>query len=368
MMGKLCVALDPYQSSKNTYISILKNNIPDDIEIVPLPLLKELVGGQCAFQIAHVNWYENIDGRSFKECLTAFSKKMLKLAFLKMKGVKIIATLHNRFPHDCRCPGLTRTLIKSLVKKADYITVLCDESHNAVREMIGSSRYEQVRSKIVKIAHPNYIGVYSDSGADIRKLHNIDKDDFVVMFFGAVKPYKNVELVLEAARRFEDRDNIKFFIVGGASNPDYKKEIEAKVKESGNVTAVLEFVPDCELVSMIKASDVLFLPYSVKSSLNSGTCILAFSLGKNVVCPEIGTISELNNAEAYSYSYGDDAEHLTAAIDAIQRVYTEYTEDHEEFVRKQEALLSEVVAFNSPAEIGKEYGKLYRDALLKKRQ
>src|SRR5690606_39824303 len=89
---------------------------------------------------------------------------------------------------------------------------------------------------------------------------------------------------------------------------------------AGNIELKLKFIPDQEIPTLINEADLLVLPYDLKSSLNSGTAILAFSYGKSVICPEIGTISDLGQIKnnVLHYQYASDKEHLSQLSTKIQ--------------------------------------------------
>ncbi len=359
-MDQIKVAMEPFQSSKNTYIHMLKSNMDSDIEMVPLPGLKECVKGKLDFQAVHLNWFEKIDGDTKIQMFQSWLKKTWKLSSLKKKGVKIIATVHNRFPHDCQCPGLTTKLIRKISKTADALTILCDESYEAIHTMVGDELYAEIRPKIEKISHPNYLGVYRETQDDIRSRLGIPKDSFVFLFFGAVKPYKNVELVIETARHFEN-ENVYFIIAGGTSGKGYKEEIESQAESCGNVKTMLEFISDDMIVPLIHASNILVLPYDLKSSLNSGTCVLSFSLKKNVICPRIGTIKELKNQVCYDYTYSSENEHLERLLEKSRAAYHDFVSDRESFENKANLLYDEMIRDNDARVIGRKYSTLYKN-------
>ncbi|MGX7835548.1 glycosyltransferase, partial [Campylobacter fetus subsp. venerealis] len=121
----------------------------------------------------------------------------------------------------------------------------------------------------------------------------VDKSDtrLKLLFLGAIKPYKNIELLIDLAKKFPL--DIQLTVAGNPSSDSYRSELEALALDTQNIKLDLTFIPDEELPGYIHESDLLILPYSLASSLNSGTVILAFSYGRTVICPRIGTIDDL---------------------------------------------------------------------------
>ncbi len=108
-------------------------------------------------------------------------------------------------------------------------------------------------------------------------------------------------------------------IAGNPNSESYRSELEMLAKGISNITLELKFIPDSDLPNYIHKSDLLILPYSLESSLNSGTVILGFSYGRTVICPRIGTIDDLEAGEdVFDYSYKTDSEHKEALVRHVQ--------------------------------------------------
>lgn len=357
-MDMITVAMDPYENIKNKSIGILKKAMDGNVRFVPFHR-----GLKIDYQVAHLNFYENIYDKTKLEAFIIFIKKVGRLYYLKLKGVKIVITIHDRFVHDCEFPVLTHLLLKVMCRLADAITIMCEESKSVISEIVGDKNYKRISGKIAYIPHQHYIGAYPDNGEDVRKEFHIKEDDFVFLYFGLVRPYKNVELILEVAKRFENRKNVHFIIAGEPENSEYKKQIEDEIGQRGNIISILKFIPDEKIASLFRASNIVILPFDLKSSLNSGTCFLAFSIGRNVICPLNGTMKELKTAGSYTYTYKTEQEHLEELYKKAEEAYQDYMEDVEAFKNVGDALYQEVVANNDPVKIGELYIKLYQKVL-----
>lgn len=65
----------------------------------------------------------------------------------------------------------------------------------------------------------------------IPELPNSVKRNMHILFMGSVRPYKNIELILEAANKLQGK-NIEFVIAGKANNKDYEKLIQDQSESS----------------------------------------------------------------------------------------------------------------------------------------
>lgn len=264
-----------------------------------------------SIDLVHLNWFETLGNSTYTD-IKRFLGRAAKLIAFKLAGKKIVWTMHNKMPHDRKNLFLKKALMNLVIRSADTIIV-----HSRISKQILTKEYHLEKTKIKYIPHPDYIGSYKSASEDIEPLK--DESKLNLLFLGAVKPYKNIELLIDVVRPFPE----VILTIAGNTSTSYKNFIIEYAKTYTNINLVLEFIPDDMLTHYIKNSDLLILPYDIKSSLNSGTVILAFSNAKTVICPQIGTISDLSDESmALSYTYSNDEEHakiLTSRVeDAIR--------------------------------------------------
>ena len=112
----------------------------------------------------------------------------------------------------------------------------------------------------------------------------------VYLFLGGVRPYKGVELLLEAFGALDD-PHARLLVAGHAHRPAYAAAIEALADRDARVRLILRHVPDDELQFFFQASDACLLPY--RTVTTSGAAILALSFGCPIVAPRLGPFPEL---------------------------------------------------------------------------
>jgi glycosyltransferase involved in cell wall biosynthesis len=159
-------------------------------------------------------------------------------------------------------------------------------------------------AKIYYVPHPNYIGVYGDPVFPCRQNNKLH-----LLFLGAVKPYKNIELLIDVVRLFPQ--TVELTIAGNAKRSKYKEKLEKYVNNDLNIRLNLEFIRDDKIADYIAHCDLTIFPYDISSSLNSGSVFLSFSYGKSVICPMIATISDLPVFDyILAYDYKTREEHF----------------------------------------------------------
>lgn len=304
--------------------------------------------------IVHFNWYEGIPNGKWA-AVSTYVKKMAVLRFLKLRGKTIVFTFHNKAQHEKTGGGLSLRIMKWLIRNSDRIVLHCEASRQALTEVVP----DVDTRKAVYVPHPNYIGIYPDT----TPYQGFEKKpgQLVFLFMGQVRPYKNVESVIEAANRLADHPDIQFLICGRCSGEEYRQELLAKAS-SPNLHFDLRFIEDGEIPSLMALADCVLLPYNTRSALNSGAAYLAFSYGKTVVSTEIGTITDMSSRGlVYGYRFSDclelDAENLKNAVLAV---YSDYREDPNAIGQKGQTLYQIMERENSEQAIAGVLRQIYR--------
>lgn len=344
------VAYSPYNNKTNSFIEITEECIRRSGAKVFELRFRTIHKAHA--DIADLNWFESgIDSRSYIKALTKSFIYTSKLVWLRINHVKIIFTFHNKQPHGVYQKKICKSFIRRYLKLSDAVVILSDETTDALKE------YDlRDFSKVFKISHPNY---QSLCGAYYQALQKHD-GPMKIVFFGAIKKYKNIELLIEMASDCEKSGlDIEFSIYGKPQSKEYADELRSLVK-SRNVNLNLEFVKDEDLYRIITDSDISIAPYDIESSLNSGSIMLAASLGRNMICPKIGTVKELPSNTIYSYQYKTLEQHREELFRQIKNAYQEYTEDWEKFSNKAHVLYEYVKENNSVEAIAKRYRELFK--------
>lgn len=280
-----------------------------------------------------LNWYENNSSNQLFQFIKTELLKWIKLAFIKAKGVKIIYTIHNCIPHEYKYPRLYRYILREYLRLSNHIVILSD----LTLEKGNIQKNKTLLNKVVKIPHPTYLCK--------SKIYPKDKKEFKVLFFGLLRPYKNIEMLLAVAKKHRD---IEFIIAGRPYNEKYKQMLEVEAAGTDNIHLELRNLTDNEINALMDDSSILALPYNIKSSLNSGVAVYALSKGLNVIIPCIGTVQELKNKDAvYYYEYIHEQRHIEAFESALLRSYNEYQYNYETFITKAEMLRAEIHETNS---------------------
>lgn len=308
---------------ENPYVNIVTDCISEaGYELHDLSEIKGNRQLAKEIKIINLNWFDSIGGKSLLKALALLVRQILRVQYYKYCGMKIIYTMHNRRAHDTKYPRINHFLMKYLCKKADRIAVLCNYSGEVLKEYLPD---EMISRKMRVMYHPCYQGIYSLDVIPIAELQ-YDRSTMHVLFIGAIRPYKNIELIIKLAEKFQEK-NILFTIAGKPLSEDYWDKIQRQANNLKNVTFIPRFIDDNEIVSLYHWCDIVTMPLSIKSSLNSGSCMLAFSMGKTVVAPLIGTLRDLPVENMFAYEYDSEEDHFDVLAEQLGMAYHTWLSD-----------------------------------------
>ncbi len=263
-------------------------------------------------KVISLNFFENVTARSFFIAFMKFVKRLLLLLWFVVLQKKILFTVHNKIAHDTAHPIMSKMLIRLQLKAANNIIALCPETRNVVASY---SNKKKILEKIIFIPHPMQEVVFNDKRKQNEKMR--------VLFAGQIRLYKNIELVIQLANDFSDK-NVLFQIVGRVEDDDYKNKIITSVN-GDNVKFEFGFIPKKHLYELIEESDVMVLPYNKSSSLNSGMMHVSMSIGTPCICPDIGSALSLHDRRTiYMYSYEKEDDHYESLKNTFRIALSDY--------------------------------------------
>jgi glycosyltransferase involved in cell wall biosynthesis len=124
-----------------------------------------------------------------------------------------------------------------------------------------------------------------------REILKLDLSCPVFLYFGFIRKYKGLDVLLKALKDTLDKIHVHLLIVGEFW--EAKEKYDALIQELNirhALTLVEGYVPNSDLGVYFGAADCVVLPY--RSATQSGVPQLAFSMGKPVIVTDVGGLSE----------------------------------------------------------------------------
>lgn len=360
MKKQIVSAYFPYSNEGNRYTANVQECIRSaGIKIVNLRRYMFPLKDFFACKIFNFNWIEDriVDNApsAFKQRIK-YIRMCLTFTLIKLKGGKIIWTMHNKLPHSIKNRKYKVKLMRKIARRASVVVIHCKDSMEPLKALCPKIKEEKVRL----INHPSYIGSYTPSGRNVKENLGIPQESKVFLFMGAVSKYKNIELLISAFKELSLK-GIKLVIAGRAEE-GYAAALSALAGDCPDIIFDNRFIPDDEVADYYAAADIVVLPYDIENSLNSGSVYMSFSLKTTVVCPQIGTINQLKDSSfVYGYSYSDSSEHGERLKEALQRVAEDLKRDENILKEYGQRAYEYMLKEHSSESISADYGRLYAE-------
>lgn len=244
--------------------------------------------------ISPFNWFRN--GRKYRKekydyvifrywmpfmapCLGVIAR-MIK----SNKHSKCIAITDNIIPHEKRIGDkqLTRFFVKSV---DGFLTM----SRSVLADL---GAFDKTKPKIYN-PHP----LYDDFGPgkekeEAKEMLGLEQAVSYILFFGFIRDYKGLDLLLESFAQSGLDSNIKILVAGEfyTDADKYHRLIETlNIKE--RVVLHTDFIPDNKVPLYFSACDLVAQTY--KSATQSGVTQIAYNYDKPMLVTNVGGLSEL---------------------------------------------------------------------------
>lgn len=199
-------------------------------------------------------------------------------------GIRLVWMVHNARPHDGRA-WLWSPLARLGYAPQDVCLVHAASEADALRGL-------GVSAPIERIEHPAPDDIQRLPAAQARATLGLGDAETVFLFFGHVRPYKGVEVLLEALAQLPPAPQPwRALIVGewyydGAQAASYIRAAGL----SSRVEVVDEFVSEDKVAAYFAAATVVVLPY--RQGTQSGVVPQAFAHGRPVIATDVGAVAE----------------------------------------------------------------------------
>ncbi len=277
--------------------------------------LRWLLQNAREYDLLHIHWIEHLYlmPKAWQR-RKGFVSVALALTLARLLGLKLVYTVHNLNHHEGRSPLLNRLANHLIFRLAHAVHVHDITVAEEIRQRFGRHR------RVFVIPHGSYLGAYPDgveqgeARAALReKKIPIPDDVFLFLFLGQVRPYKGLELLIEAFRGL-DAPQARLLIVGKAEAPDYATHIRELARQDPRIITHMTYISDDALQYFFRSADVCVLPY--RHITTSGAALLAFTFEKPIIAPALGPFLELA-AEGRGLLYPPgDVSGLTAVLRA----------------------------------------------------
>lgn len=232
----------------------------------------------------------------------------------RLVGCPVLSVVHNIVPHEPR-PGDVAFARYYCGASAGFLS-MTDAVEEDLKRFIGD------KPSVVS-PHPVYdhFGERATRATALARL-GLDADYEYLLFFGLIRDYKGLDLLLEAFgdARFQDR-KLRLLVAGEfyTDRAPYDALIE-KHRLTERVILRAEFIPDDQVADYFNAADLVVQPY--KTATQSGVTQIAYHFEKPMIVTNVGGLPEMCPDGRVGYVVEPDPKEIA---DAILR-YLEHTD------------------------------------------
>ena len=237
---------------------------------------------------------------------------------------KCVALVHNMIPHEPNI--LDKLFAPYFIKSQDGFVAL---SESVVKDIEKVEKLKVERPKTFS-PHP----IYDHYGERMTKKEacaalGLDDKNGYMLFFGLVRAYKGLDVLLDAFGLIKDQLPTVQLIIAGEFYEDEEK-YRTQIAANGLKERVLlrnEFIPDGDLRKYFGAADLIVQPY--KTATQSGVTQVAFHFEKPMLVTNVGGLGEIVHDHKMGYACEPTAEAIAADIvdyfqNKRQEAYTAY--------------------------------------------
>lgn len=276
---------------------------------VPSVRLIDSINPLSWFRAAQHIMREAPDVVLFQQWMPFFAPAFGTIArLLRAQGIRCLAVVHNALPHERRLGDTA--LSRYLFNACDGFVALSRMVANDLR------RLTSYRVPMQQVAHPPYhqFGDALDA-AEARHRLNLPGDAQVLLFFGFVRAYKGLDVLLEALPHIREYLPKVHLVIAGEFYEDEEPYREL-IRTQGLTDYVVlhaHYIPTESVPTYFSAADVVVQPY--RSATQSGVAQVAFHFEKPVITTDVGELAaEVPDEEAGFVVPPEDPAELAAAV------------------------------------------------------
>ncbi len=201
----------------------------------------------------------------------------------KNKKTRIVCLADNVIPHE-KFP-LQTPLTKYFFKYVDGFITMSESVMDDLR------KFTDKPAQLVE--HPLYDSFGAPLPKEEARTHlKLDIDKKIILFFGFIRQYKGLDLLLEAMNILQEKSSGIQLLIAGEFYEDranYDKIIQKYSLK--NVILRTNFIPDSEVRFYLSAADFVVQPY--RDATQSGVTPLAYHYEKPMLVTNVGGLPRL---------------------------------------------------------------------------
>ena len=206
----------------------------------------------------------------------------------RRNGIQVVSVLDNVIPHE---PHFwDKWLIRYFIRSIDHFVAMSDSVKDDCLRFLPASLHNCVALS----PHP----LYDNFGEPVtqtqaRKELNLPADKTILLFFGFIRDYKGLDLLMNAYAQAVKKHPELLLVVAGEfyNNGRQYSELESELQLNGKICWRTDFIPDDRVRYYFSAADLIVQPY--KTATQSGVTQIAYHFEKPMLVTNVGGLAEI---------------------------------------------------------------------------
>ncbi len=197
-----------------------------------------------------------------------------------LPSAKLAYIVHNALPHE---PSrFDRVAVKFALAPADKLIAQAQSEANKLQLLTPDK-------PLAIVPHPSYAALGTEISDEPLP---VPADKLLLLFCGLIRPYKGLDILLDALPTVLKKHDVHLGIVGEmwGGGAEYFEQID-RLGIGEHVTVINEYVSNAVLGKWVQSAEVVVLPY--RSATQSGIAQLAFGLGTPVITTRVGGLVDV---------------------------------------------------------------------------
>lgn len=200
----------------------------------------------------------------------------------KNKRSKIVCIADNVIPHEKRFGD--KPFTKYFVKPVDAFITMSEKVLADLRLFVKDKPTQMV-------SHPLYDNFGEKVSKEMARTElGINNNEFIILFFGFIRNYKGLDILLDAIKIIKDSyPNFNFKVLIAGEFYEDKKIYDEQIERLGIADHLIlhtSFISDSKVKYYFCAADVVIQPY--RNATQSGVTPLAFHFEKPMIVTNVG--------------------------------------------------------------------------------
>ena len=195
---------------------------------------------------------------------------------LRAAGIPVIFLCHNIVDHEAA--WWKRAITGTVLRGGTGFIVQSTAEEERLQTLVAGAH-------VAVYSHPVYTQFPPPSSRLPRRAA------LELLFFGFVRPYKGLDILLRAIARLDDHDLMVTVVGEFWEKPERMRALIRELGIADRVEIIARYVSEGEIANLFARADALVMPY--RSATGSGVLTLAYHYGKPVIASNVPGLADV---------------------------------------------------------------------------